>query len=648
MDFSLKKEGKEGFGKATAALPAKDTNVAYSVSDLLGAELVREAATREVAIVARQIDACRAAPRRWRRSRGASHRPISDRRIKTAVNAPTTLFPDRRVRAALDVRGHAVGCPDRRRRRRRNIEARRAADASSTRHRFSLIDASFQTHAYSNVPRRRDGRRPRSVSARARRRGGLACRWSRPAAGEPEAHVPARRADGARTLRARFSPPAPRCARRVARRPGRRAPTEVKRADVFVEERARARRTKPFAIVARRSFERRMDGRCFRHRLSTRSRSRSRLLPARRARDASRRRTTTIATPAFWKPKTRSKRTPARGRLASFERLVAEAPRDALRGRPPGARAPRPALCSVRNQARSVRAGVRRHRPAPRGVHRRRAPPSRRAALFDAAIAPLAASVRARFTRRFRRGARANARDAPRDGARDPERDCSRRDACTKNTQKKTGRRGGFRCHERAGTREVRENGRGDAFSDDFVVARAAHDSVLDAFDDERAGRREARRTPGGILRDFLLGGTRAPRRRAARQVARVPVPRERQVAAAPTGARRRRRRRRRSRRRSPPPRPTMPPSRRWQTAKRHATRPPVLPMGCAATPAARRASCHFQRGTGLSRRVHVFVRQPGHGARTDRVARGVGDARRADVADDAGFAIHGVGRFDV
>ena len=126
--------------------------------------------------------------------------------------------------------------------------------------------------------------------------------------------------------------------------PGRRAPTETKRA-TFSSNESR-RRTKPFAIVARRSFERRMDGRCFRHRLSTRSRSRSTPPPTRRRFDASRRRFPARTKPkTFWKPKTRSKRNASRGHWRCSSVSSRKRP-ETRYGPTRRIREPRPALCS--------------------------------------------------------------------------------------------------------------------------------------------------------------------------------------------------------------------------------------------------------------------------------------------------------------
>ena len=168
MDFSLKKEGKEGFGrKASAALPAKDTNVAYSVSDLLGAELVREAATREVAIVgasdrcrafaetSAQIASARASSDPSTNDRSAFDRTRSNevgdvRCFPTVASVPQT-YADTQLDVLI-----VAGVE--------GFEARRAADASSTRHRFSLIDAGVENHAYSAYVAAVDRTAPWSVS----------------------------------------------------------------------------------------------------------------------------------------------------------------------------------------------------------------------------------------------------------------------------------------------------------------------------------------------------------------------------------------------------------------------------------------------------------------------------------------------------
>ena len=334
-----------------------------------------------------------------------------------------------------------------------------------------------------------------------------------------------------------------------------------------------------------------------------------------------------------------------------FERLFAEAPRDALRANPPDSRTATGALfwSGTKRVPYALAFDVTDPHHATFVVA---AATLRASALFDERKTPTRgsysrdslddfAAARARMLETLLETARVTRNVTVRDETR-----------VLKTHKKKTndGAEVSVAKYEREEGDEKKKTGEDDAFSDDASRARRLADSVLDAFDDERAGSsRSSAQSSGGILRDPTAGPAFVAAAAACRaRVFRVPVPREHELAARRPARARRRRRRRRSRRRSPPPRPTSSPSRRRPNGEASRARPTVS----SGTRLSRRRlgglRSRFQRNGPLSVSLPVFVRKPGRPRARLRVARGVGDARRADVADDAGFAIHGVGRFDV
>ena len=307
--------------------------MAYSVSDLLGAELVREAATREVAIVgasdrcrafaetSAQIASARASSDPSTNDRSAFDRTRSNevgdvRCFPTVASVPQT-YADTQLDVLI-----VAGVE--------GFEARRAADASSTRHRFSLIDAGVENHAYSAYVAAVDRTAPWSVSG------------ARDASDSPSfpscvvGNFPHTfpHAVGARTLRAPFRRASR--ARARARYQGR-APTETS-GDAFVEEREP---TKNETVRDRReTFFRTADGRSM---LSPSSLDALAFaLDASSDAAALRRFPATLPgadeTENVLETKNAIEKKCVAWAQALFERLFAEAPRDAVRANPPDSR----------------------------------------------------------------------------------------------------------------------------------------------------------------------------------------------------------------------------------------------------------------------------------------------------------------------
>ena len=541
MDFSLKKEGKEGFGrKASAALPAKDTNVAYSVSDLLGAELVREAATREVAIVgasdrcrafaetSAQIASARASSDPSTNDRSAFDRTRSNevgdvRCFPTVASVPQT-YADTQLDVLI-----VAGVE--------GFEARRAADASSTRHRFSLIDAGVENHAYSAYVAAVDRTAPWSVSG------------ARDASDSPSfpscvvgnfPHTFPHCAQWAREHFARLFVELPdvRAGWRAAwasRADGDEA------GDVFVEEREP---TKNETVRDRReTFFRTADGRSM---LSPSSLDALAFaLDASSDAAALRRFPATLPgadeTENVLETKNAIEKKCVAWALALFERLFAEAPRDAVRANPPDSRTATGALfwSGTKRVPYALAFDVTDPHHATFVVA---AATLRASALFDERKTPTRgsysrdslddfAAARARMLETLLETARVTRNVTVRDETR-----------VLKTHKKKTndGAEVSVVKYEREEGDEKKKTGEDDAFSDDASRARRLADSVLDAFDDERAGSsRSSAQSSGGILRDPTAGPAFVAAAAACRaRVFRVPVPREHELAAAATGAR--------------------------------------------------------------------------------------------------------------
>jgi len=543
-----KKKGKEGFGEKASepALPAKDANVACSVRDLLGAELVREAATREVAIVGAS-DRCRAFAETLaqmasaRASSGESTRDrsrdarsnelgdVRDVRCFPTVASVPHAYADTRLDVLI-----VAGVE--------GFEARRAADASSTRHRFSLIDAGVENHAYSAYVAAVDRTAPWSVSG------------ARDASDSPSfpscvvgnfPHTFPHCAQWARECFARLFVELP------DRRAGWRAAwasraDEDEAGDVFVEERkpkmpTEKKRPKRPNGDRRETFFRTAEGRSM-----LASASLDALAFALDASsDAAALNATATLPGAADEIKNETKNAIEKKcvawSLALFERLFVEAPRDAVRTNPPDSKTATGALfwsgtkrvpyalafdvtdphhATFVVAAATLRASV----LVEEKTLKRTPSGAARDSLDDFATA------RARVLETLLETARVTRNVTVRDETRD-----------LLKTRQTNDDGAEVSVFERSSGDEKMKTGEDDdAFSDDASRARRLADAVLDAFDDERAGSsRSSARSSGGIRRDPTAGPAFVAAAAACRaRVFRVPVPRERELAAAATGAR--------------------------------------------------------------------------------------------------------------
>lgn len=537
-----KKKGKEGFGEKASepALPAKDANVACSVRDLLGAELVREAATREVAIVGAS-DRCRAFAETFAQmasARASSGESTRDRSRETRSNElgdvrcfPTVAsVPHAYADTRLDVL-IVAGVE--------GFEARRAADASSTRHRFSLIDAGVENHAYSAYVAAVDRTAPWSVSG------------ARDASDSPSfpscvvgnfPHTFPHCAQWARECFARLFVELP------DRRAGWRAAWAShadgdEAGDVFAEERKPKMPKMPKRPNGdrRETFFRTADGRSM---LTSASLDALAFALDASSDAASLNATATLPGAAdAVETKNAIEKKCVAWSLALFERLFVEAPRDAVRTNPPDSRTATGAL---------FWSGTKR---VPYALAFDVTDPHH--ATFVVAAATLRASALFDEKTRFKRTpsgadsldslddfatARARVLETLLETAR-VTRNVTVGDETRLLKTRQTNDDGAevsVSVNERSSGDEKKETGEDDAFSDDVSRARRLADAVLDAFDDERAkSSRSSAQSSGGIRRDPTAGPAFVAAAAACRaRVFRVPVPREHELAAAATGAR--------------------------------------------------------------------------------------------------------------